>query len=362
MAIEEPKEEEYCFKVSNSKKNSWYLDSGCSRHMISDKSHFMEPMLKNKGEVTFGDNSKKLVECIGSIAINSSTLIKNMFYVNGIKHNLLSISQRCDKLIKNELVIGMPNFPIDFDKVCDACAKGTKWVFKNKLDENGNFVRNKSRLVAKGYSQEEDIDNDESYASVARLEVIRMLLAFVCSNNFKLFQMDVKSAFLNGFINGEVYIEKPPDFENPNFPNHVFKLSKALYGLKQSPRAWYERLSKVVIENGFRRGKVDTTLFIKTKEKDILVVQIYVDNIIFGTTNELLCQKISKIMQGEFKEMLEKFKMEDLKPQSTPMSISTKLDKDEEDFNHLLRSYIYKPLRESLGSSALMPKTKHLPN
>ena len=112
--------------------------------------------------------------------------------------------------------------------------------------------------------------------------------------------MDVKSAFLNGFISEEVYVEQPLSFENPHFPNHVFKLSKALYGLKQAPKAWYERLSKFLIKNGFNRGKVDTTLFIKIKGHDILVVQIYVDDIIFDATNESLCQGFSKVMQGEF--------------------------------------------------------------
>ena len=116
-----------------------------------------------------------------------------------------------------------------------------------------------------------------------------MLLAFACFKNFKLFQMDVNNAFLNGFINEEVYVEQPPDFENLHFPNHAFKLSKTLYGLKQGPRAWYERLSKFLIENGFNRGKVDTTLFIKVKGHDILVVQSYVDDIIFNATNEFLC-------------------------------------------------------------------------
>ncbi|GMI89954.1 cysteine-rich RLK (RECEPTOR-like protein kinase) 8 [Hibiscus trionum] len=168
--------------------------------------------------------------------------------------------------------------------------------------------------------------------------------------------MDVKSAFLNCFINEEVYVEQPPDFEDPKFPNHVFKLTKALYGLKQAPRAWYERISNFLVE----KGKVDTTLFIKSNGKDILVVQIYVDDIIFGSTNELLCQDFSKLIQGEFemsmmgelsfflglkikqikdgifiyqakyiKDMLKKFDLEHVKPQATPMSSSIKLDKDE---------------------------------
>ena len=127
-----------------------------------------------------------------------------------------------------------------------------------------------------------------------------MLLAFACFKDYVLYQMDVKSAFLNGFINEEVYVEQPPDFQSFNFPNHVFKLKKAFYGLKQAPRAWYERLSKVILKKGFKMGKTNTTLFIKTKEKDMLLVQIYVDDIIFGATNVFLCEEFSKCMHSEF--------------------------------------------------------------
>ncbi|KAL3533292.1 hypothetical protein ACH5RR_006813 [Cinchona calisaya] len=172
---------------------------------------------------------------------------------------------------------------------------GTKWVFRNKLNDKGEIIRNKARLVAKGYAQEEGIDFDETFAPVARLESIRMFLAFACFNNFKLFQMDVKSAFLNGFIDQEVFVEQPPGFENKNLPNYVFKLSKALYGLKQAPRAWYERLSGFLTENGFKRGVVDTTLFTKTDSNGLLIVQIYVDDIIFGATNESLCKDFSHL-------------------------------------------------------------------
>ncbi|KAK1629326.1 hypothetical protein QYE76_003641 [Lolium multiflorum] len=117
---------------------------------------------------------------------------------------------------------------------------GTKWIFKNKQDEFGNIVRNKARLVAQGFSQVEGIDFGETYAPVARLESIRILLAYASHHNFKLQQMDVKSAFLNGPLHEEVYVKQPPGFEDPNFPNHVYKLDKALYGLKQAPRAWFE--------------------------------------------------------------------------------------------------------------------------
>ena len=237
---------------------------------------------------------------------------------------------------------------------------GTKWVFRNKLDEHGIIIRNKARLVAKGYNQEEGIDYEETYAPVARLEAIRMLLAYASIMDFKLYQMDVKSAFLNGLIQEEVYVEQPPGFEIPDKPNHVYKLQKALYGLKQAPRAWYERLSNFLLEKEFSRGKVDTTLFIKRKHNDILLVQIYVDDIIFGSTNDSLCKEFSLDMQSEFemsmmgelkyflglqikqtqegifinqskycKELIKRFGMDSAKHMSTPMSTNCYLDKDE---------------------------------
>ena len=155
---------------------------------------------------------------------------------------------------------------------------GTKWVFRNKLDENGYITRNKARLVAKGYNQEEEIDYDETFAPVARLEAIRLLLAYASSMNIKLYQMDVKSAFLNGIINEEVYVEQPLGFKSQEFLNYVYKLNKALYGLKQAPRARYERLSRFLLENEFVRGSVDTTLFTKKDNENLLIIQIYVDD------------------------------------------------------------------------------------
>jgi hypothetical protein len=138
---------------------------------------------------------------------------------------------------------------------------GTKWVFCNKQDENGVVTKNKARLVAKGYTQVEGLDFGITYAPMARLEAIRILLAFATHHNFKLHQMDVKSAFLNGLISEEVYVEQPPGFEDPHFPNHVYKLHKALYGLKQAPKAWYECLKKFLLKKGFEIGKADPTLF-----------------------------------------------------------------------------------------------------
>ncbi|GKC56976.1 retrovirus-related pol polyprotein from transposon TNT 1-94 [Tanacetum coccineum] len=238
---------------------------------------------------------------------------------------------------------------------------GTKWVFKNKLDENGVVSRNKARLVAQGYNQQEGIDFDETYAPVARLESIRILLAYACAHDFKLYQMDVKSAFLNGFINEEVYVAQPPGFVDFKKPNHVFKLKKALYGLKQAPKAWYDRLKAFLIDHQYTMGLVDNTLFTKKRNSHIIIVQIYVDDIIFGSTYQELCDDFSKIMHDEFemsmmgelnfflglqikqledgiffnqskyvKEMLKKFGLEDSKPIKTPMSSETKLTCDED--------------------------------
>src|SRR6266498_3397592 len=167
---------------------------------------------------------------------------------------------------------------------------GTKWVFRNKQDENGVVTRNKARLVAQGFTQIEGLDFGETYAPVARLESIRILIAFATHHNFKLYQMDVKSTFLNGPIQELVFVEQPPGFEDLNMPNHVYKLHKALYGLKQAPRAWYEYLKDFLLKNGFEIGKANSTLFTRKFNNDLFVCQIYVDDIIFGSTNKAFCE------------------------------------------------------------------------
>jgi hypothetical protein len=177
---------------------------------------------------------------------------------------------------------------------------GTKWVFHNKQDEHGVVTRNKARLVTKGYLQVEGLDFDETYAPVARIESIRILLVYATYHGFMLYQMDVKSVFLNGPIKEEVYVEQPPGFEDSEYPNHVYKLSKALYGLKQAPRAWYECLRDFLITNGFKVSKADPTLFTKTIAKDLFACQIYVDDIIFGSTNKSTCEEFSRIMIQKF--------------------------------------------------------------
>ncbi|GJR36178.1 retrovirus-related pol polyprotein from transposon TNT 1-94 [Tanacetum coccineum] len=179
-------------------------------------------------------------------------------------------------------------------------AIGTKWVFRNKKDERGIMIRNKARLVAQGYTQKEGIDYDEVFAPVARIEAIRLFLAYALFKDFVVYQMDVKSAFLYGKIEEEVYVCQPPGFEDPDFPDRVYKVEKALYGLHQAPRAWYETLSTYLLDNGFQRGKIDKTLFIKRHKGDILLVQVYVDDIIFGSTKKELCNAFEKLMHEKF--------------------------------------------------------------
>ncbi|GJX77472.1 retrovirus-related pol polyprotein from transposon TNT 1-94 [Tanacetum coccineum] len=209
----------------------------------------------------------------------------------------------------------------------------TKWVYRNKLDKNDVVSHNKARI----------------------------LLAYACVLYFKLFQMDVKSAFLNGFINKDVYVAQPPGFIDFEKPDHVYKIKKALYGLKQDPKAWYDRLKAFLIKHEYNIGMVDNTLFTNKKSSNLIIAQIYVDDIIFGSTCQDMCDDFAKIMHDEFKmsmigelnfflvlqikqmevgiffnqskyikEMLMKFGLKESKPMKTPMSSYTKLTKDEE--------------------------------
>ncbi|KAJ9555801.1 hypothetical protein OSB04_010415 [Centaurea solstitialis] len=238
---------------------------------------------------------------------------------------------------------------------------GTKWIFRNKTDERGIVIKNKARLVAQGYTQEEGIDYDDVFAPVARIEAIRLFLAFASYKGFKVYQMDVKSAFLYGTIDEEVYVSQPPGFEDPKYPDKVYKLRKALYGLHQAPRAWYDTLSSYLLENKFERGVIDKTLFIKRTKTDMLLVQIYVDDIIFGSTKDDMCKEFEELMHKKFKmssmgeltfflglqvkqkpkgifinqskyvaSMLQKFGINDAKPASTPMETHKHLTADVE--------------------------------
>ena len=213
--------------------------------------------------------------------------------------------------------------------------------------------------MAQGYTQVEGVDFDESFAPVAKLESIHILMSITCTMNFKLYQMDVKCAFLNGYLNEEVFVEQPKGFEDPHFPDHVLRLKKALYGLKQASRASYDRLTQYLFDRGFKRGYANRTLFVKNDEDYLLVAQVYVDDIVFGATIDARAIEFSKEMKKEFKmsmvgeftfflglqvkkrkegifisqekyarNIVKKFGLDSKKHASTPMSSSIKLNVD----------------------------------
>ncbi|CAL8083514.1 unnamed protein product [Prunus armeniaca] len=254
----------------------------------------------------------------------------------------LAMQVELNQFVRNDVWYLVPR-PVNTNVI------GTKWIFKNKTDEQGNVVRNKDRLVAQGYSQMEGIDFDETFAPIARLESVRLLLAIACHLKFKLYQMNVKTAFLNGILHEEAYVEQPKGFEDPHHPNDVFRLKKALYGLKQAPRAWYERLSSHLPGNGYVRGF----------KRDVLVAQVYVDDIAVGSTSDLHVQEFIHVMTSEFemslvgelnyflglqikqshdgifvsqskyaKNLVKKFGLEATKSVRTPMSTSAKIHRD----------------------------------
>nr|GEX49083.1 retrovirus-related Pol polyprotein from transposon TNT 1-94 [Tanacetum cinerariifolium] len=235
-----------------------------------------------------------------------------------------------------------------------------KWLFKNKHDEENTVIQNKSRLAVRGYRQEEGIDFEESFAPVARMEAIRIFLAFAARKSFTVFQMDVKTAFLHGTLKEDVYVCQLKGFIDADHPSYVFKLKKALYGLKQAPRAWYDELSTFLLQNHFFKGTTDPTLFIRRFVEDILVVQVYVDDIIFGFTHPRYTQLFFDLMKSRFKmsmmgemtfflglqvnqshcgifinqsnyvlEIFKKYEMESCDPVGTPMEIKDKLDLDQ---------------------------------
>nr|GEV73092.1 retrovirus-related Pol polyprotein from transposon TNT 1-94 [Tanacetum cinerariifolium] len=179
-----------------------------------------------------------------------------------------------------------------------------KCLWKNKKDEDQTVIHNKARLVAKGYAQEEGIDFEESFTPVARLEVVRIFIAYAAHKSFLIFQMDVKTAFLNGPLKEEVYVAQPDGFVDPDHPEKVYRLRKALYGLKQAPRAWYDELSKFLTSKGFTKGTIDPTLFTIRYGEDILLVQIYVDDIVFSSTNPKYSKCFEKLMHGRFEMSL----------------------------------------------------------
>nr|GEW87486.1 hypothetical protein [Tanacetum cinerariifolium] len=206
-----------------------------------------------------------------------------------------------------------------------------KWIYKVKLDEYGDVLKNKARLVAKGYRQEEGIEFEESFASVARIEAIRIFIANAASKNMTIYHMDVKTTFLNGELKEKVYVSQPEGFVDPDLPTHVYRLKKALCGLKQAPRVWYDTLLRFLLDNKFSKGAVDPILFTRKTGKHILLVQIYVDDIIFASTDPKACDMLSNKMSSKFQMSMigqMKFRMDSCDSVDTPMVDRLKLDED----------------------------------
>ncbi|GJS89672.1 retrovirus-related pol polyprotein from transposon TNT 1-94 [Tanacetum coccineum] len=193
-----------------------------------------------------------------------------------------------------------------------------------KQDEFGGVLKNKARLVAIGFRQEEGIDFEESFTPVACIEAIRIFVTNAAHKNMTVHQMDVKTSFLNGVLREEVYVSQPEGFIDPDHPTHVYRLKKALYGLKQATHAWYDLLSKFILSHKFSKDVVDPTLFTRKEGKDILMVQIYVDDIIFASTDPSLCDTFAEIMSSKFKTSM----MGKIDPVDTLMVKRTKLDED----------------------------------
>ncbi|GJW80636.1 putative ribonuclease H-like domain-containing protein [Tanacetum coccineum] len=228
-------------------------------------------------------------------------------------------------------------------KVSEALEDGS-WVeamqeellqFKLQQDERGVVVRNKARLVAQGHRQEEGIDYDEVFAPVARIEAIRLFLAFASFMGFIVYQMDVKSAFLYGTIDEEVYVSQPPGFVDPEHPTKVYKVVKALYGLHQAPRAWYATLSTFLEKHGYKRGTIDKTLFIRRNKKDIIFQMSSMGELTFFLGLQVKQKKEGIFISQEkyVAEILKKFDLVHVKAAITPMETKLPLTKDEEAFD-----------------------------
>ncbi|CAL8092095.1 unnamed protein product [Prunus armeniaca] len=237
--------------------------------------------------------------------------------------------------------------------------------------------KNKARLVANGYSQKPGIDFNETFASVARLDTIRTLVALTAQKGWKLFQLDVKSAFLNGVLHEEVYVDQPPGFMVKNKEDRVYRLKKALYGLKQAPRAWYEEINSYFTKAGFQRSPSEATLYVKAVESGILIVSLYVDDIIYTRSSKALMMEFKTEMMRQYemtdlgllhhflglgviqtesyiflhqkkyaKTLLDKFGFKDCKAVATPLAINEKLSK--EDGSEQADEGVYKQIVGSL--------------
>lgn len=262
---------------------------------------------------------------------------------------------------------------------------GVKWVYRLKLNPNGSINKYKARLVVKGYSQQPGVDFTETFAPVARMDTIRILIGLAAQLKWKICHLDVKSAFLNGYLEEEIYVAQPEGFIVQGSEDKVYKLEKALYGLKQAPRAWYSRIDSYLCSKNFRRSENDATLYVKRfSNDDVLVVSLYVDDLLvtgnnmeelmnfknemqkqfemtdLGDMKYFLGLEVHQSMDGIFicqqkyaQEILKKFKMQDSKPVPTPLVLNAKLSKEDGDEMADARSY-----RSLIGSLLYLTATR----
>nr|GEU36169.1 copia protein [Tanacetum cinerariifolium] len=248
----------------------WIIDSGCSKHMTGNHALLTNFVEKFLGTVRLGNNDFAVIAGYGDVVIGSMT-IKKVYYVEGLGHNLFSVGQFCDNGLEVSFQNAMQEELDQFARLKvwrlvprpeGKSVIKTKWIFKNKKDESRLVIQNKARLVAVGYSQQEGIDYDETFASVARFEAIRLFLAYAAHKDFIVYQMDVKTTFLNGILKEEVYVSQPLSFFSKQYPDHVYALDKALYGLKQAPRASIPEL---------KEKKVYASMHLSLKKKKSLL-------------------------------------------------------------------------------------------
>eukprot|EP01018_Ginkgo_biloba_P023828 Gb_00935 [translate_table: standard] len=273
-------------------------------------------------------------------------------------------------LVRNDTWTLM-ELPLDKDVI------GTKWIYKTKYKSDGSIDKHKARLVAKGYAQQEGIDYTYTFAPVSKMDIIKIMLVLAAQHGWIIYQMDVKSAFLNGYVNEEIYVEQPQGFDIVGKENKVYKLKKELYGLKKASRAWYSRIDTYFQQKEFQKISSDPNLYIKVIGSDILIVSLYVDDLIYTGNNHHMLHDFKVDMCKEFEmsdlgqlhyflgieiwqsekgifmsqakyamDILKKFNMSDCKPLATPVKFGLKLSKYEDSDS--VDATLYRQLIESL--------------